>query len=104
MKDIYIVNYCKQGCTPFKSITRLNKDKAFEYAKELYNGNPTTSTRRFGKDFEWYYPKRIRTEKWLYDHFIELGGQPTARHPIYFVLQGCDYLNNWFDNGQFTKC
>jgi hypothetical protein len=32
-----------------------------------------------------------------------LGGQPKEEHPLSFVLQGSEYLNNWFDKGIVTK-
>ena len=31
-----------------------------------------------------------------------LGGQPAEKHPLSFVLQGSDYLDNWFDHGIVT--
>ena len=102
MQDIYLVNYCSPGCPPLYSITRLSKQKAFALAKELATENKGASFGRFA-DFENYYPRRIRTEKWLYDCFISLGGKPVTKHPLYFVLHGSDYLNEWFDKGKITK-
>ncbi len=32
-----------------------------------------------------------------------LGGKPKTRHPFYFVLNGSDYLNKWFERGIITK-
>jgi len=39
------------------------------------------------KDFVNYYPRRIATEKWLYDWFLRLGGEPKIKHPVCFVLK-----------------
>ena len=85
-----------------QSITRLPEAEAFAAAKELSAKFKGTAFVRF-EDFVNYYPRRIRTEKWLYDCFIELGGQPANEHPLYFVLQGSEYLNAWFNKGKATK-
>ena len=102
MRELYIVNYCHRNCSPLFSITRLPKSEAFALAEELSVKNKGISFGRF-TDFKNYYPRRIRTEEWLYDCFITLGGEPATRHPLYFVLHGSDYLNKWFDNGKTTK-
>lgn len=31
--------------------------------------------------------------------FIELGGLPEEKHPLSFVIEGSDYLRDWFGNG-----
>jgi len=54
-------------------------------------------------DFENYYPRRIKTDRCLYESFILLGGKPKVEHPLSFVLQGSECLNNWFDKGIITK-
>lgn len=32
-----------------------------------------------------------------------MGGQPEAAHPLSFVLEGSDYLRQWFGNGMETR-
>ena len=39
------------------------------------------------------------TNEFLYDNFIRVGGKPKEKHPLSFVLQGCDYLDSWFGKG-----
>ena len=102
MQEIYIANYCNPNCSPLNSITRLSKSEAFEKAKDLSNKYSGTAFGRFA-DFENYYPRRIQTEEWLYNWFIKLGGEPETEHPLYFVLHGSDFLDNWFDKGKVTK-
>ncbi len=102
MQDLYIVNYRNPSCAPLQSITRLPEAEAFALAKMLSANHQGTAFGRFA-DFVHYYPKRIRTERWLYEHFLALGGEPATEHPLYFVLQGSEYLNGWFDNGSVTK-
>jgi hypothetical protein len=81
------------------NICRLPQEEAFSLAYEMAVNNPeTTAFYRFA-DFENYYPRRINTDKYLYELFIALGGNPVEKHPLSFVLQGSEFLDNWFGNG-----
>ncbi|MBD5114968.1 MAG: hypothetical protein HDT46_07150 [Ruminococcaceae bacterium] len=78
---------------------RLPKEKAFLLAEKLAKENPdTTAFYRFA-DFANYYLHRLQTDEFLYENFSRLGGKPKEKHPLSFVLQGCDYLYNWFGKG-----
>lgn len=100
--DLQIVNYCHRSCTPLLNIMRLPKKEAFALAREMAAQNKeTTAFYRFA-DFENYYPERLKTDRLLYDRFIKLGGKPLQEHPFSFVLQGSDFLNDWFDRGIVT--
>lgn len=100
--DLCLVNYCHRSCTPLLNIMRLSKEEAFALAREMAERNrETTAFYRFA-DFENYYPRRLQTDKLLLDRFLELGGKPVERHPLSFVLQGSDYLDNWFGCGVIT--
>lgn len=101
--QLTIVNYCHNNCEPLKNIMRLPKDEAFALAAKLAKENKgRTAFWRFA-DFAVYYPERLATDKLLYERFIELGGKPEETHPLSFVLQGSEYLDNWFDKGIVTK-
>lgn len=101
--ELQIVNYCHRSCTPLLNIMRLPKDKAFALAYEMAEQNrDKTAFYRFA-DFENYYPRRLKTDKLLYDRFTELGGKPLQEHPLSFVLQWSDFLDGWFDRGIVTK-
>ncbi|MBP7401063.1 MAG: hypothetical protein KBA30_00440 [Clostridia bacterium] len=102
MRNLYIVNYCHANCSPLQSITRLPESLAFAKANDLSSDNQGTAFGRFA-DFRNYYPKRIRPEKWLYDRFVAMGGKPATRHPLYFVLHGSGYLDEWFGSGIATR-
>ncbi len=101
--QLYIVNYCHNNCEPLKNIMRLTKKEAFALAGKLAEENKGhTAFWRFA-DFAVYYPERLATDKLLYDRFVEMGGEPLEEHPLSFVLQGSEYLDEWFDNGIVTK-
>ena len=102
-KQLYIINYCHNNCEPLKNIMRLPKNEAFALAEKLAEENKgRTAFWRFA-DFAVYYPERLVTDKLLYERFVSMGGKPQEVHPLSFVLQGSEYLDNWFDNGIVTK-
>lgn len=106
MQELYITNYCDKRCSPMSSITRLQAKEAYSLAQELSKnaGDSFTAFSRFkNKDFEGYYKKRIRTEEWLCNSFIQLGGTPKNANPLYFVLGESKYLKDWFQDGVETK-
>jgi len=101
--SITLVNYAHTKCTPMKSITQLPEAEAFELAAQLYTESPCRAHRRFGPDFQYYYPHRLKTEKWLHEHFLALGGEPETEHPFYFALHNCESLDRNFEYGTQTQ-
>lgn len=104
--DLYITNYCDKRCKPFHNFTQLTESEAFLLATDLsqHVESSFTSFSRFQKsDFPGYYKKRVRTEKWLYDSFLKLGGKPKNSSPLYFVLGESTYLDSWYKNGRKTQ-
>ncbi len=101
--NIYLVNYRHSASDPLKSITQLPKEEAFTVAKELYKNGHCPAHRRFGTDFQFYYPYRLKVEKWLYENFVSMGGKPQTEHPFYFVVQHCDNLFVNFNSGVVTS-
>lgn len=101
--ELCVVNYCHPNCIPLKNIMRLPMEEAFFLADEMATKNTgSTAFWRF-VDFINYYSLRIKQDARLYELFITHGGTPKVEHPLSFVLQGSEYLNNWFDNGTITK-
>lgn len=101
--DLFLVNYRHCDSEPLKSIMQLPKEEAFKMAEKLYAQSQCRAHRRFGPDFSSYYAHRLKTEKWLYDCFIKLGGRPQTKHPFYFVLQHCENFYQNFDEGAEIK-
>ena len=100
---LQLVHYCYPGCTPLKNIMRLPRTQAYALARDLAGQHrDTTAFYRFA-DFEHYYPERLKTDELLYQRFIELGGHPREAHPLSFVLQGSDYLADWFGHGTVIR-
>jgi hypothetical protein len=109
--DLHIVHYCHPKCKPFQNICRLPEEEAFaqayKIAVEIKAFDPeANSFYRFAdtpQGFRHYYPRRMITDEYLYNKFLMLGGKPKEKHPLSFVLQGCEWLHKWFSNGSVYK-
>lgn len=103
INTLTLINYCHNDCTPLLNIMRLPKSEAFALAKQMAEAHPqTTAFGRFA-DFENYYALRVKQDRFLYEAFRLKGGEPEELHPLSFVVEGSDYLSNWFGNGIVTK-
>lgn len=101
--ELILVNYCYPDCTPLRNIMRLSETEAFQLARSFAEKHlDTTAFYRFA-DFDNYYALRKRQDEYLYSRFIELGGLPEEKHPLSFVIEGSEYLRNWFGDGIETK-
>lgn len=97
--ELILVNYCYPDCVPLMNIMRLSKEEAFALASVFAESHPeTTAFYRFA-DFNNYYSLREEQDKYLYARFVELGGVPEEEHPLSFVIEGSEYLQNWFGKG-----
>ena len=99
MNEIYLVNHRPPNCQPLKSIMRLPKKEAFELAAQLKSETAICEAYgRFNDDnFSAYYDIRMRAEQWLYEKFIEMGGKPQTKHPVYF------YVHSWHLENKFWE-
>ena len=101
--EFELVHYCHPDCEPLKNIMRLSKDEAFALARMMAEVHPeTTAFYRFA-DFDNYYALREAQDRYLYERFKELGGKPDEEHPLSFVIEGSDYLKEWFGDGNEVR-
>ena len=101
--ELEVVNYCHPDCEPLKNIMRLPKEEAFVMARQMANAHPeTTAFYRFA-DFINYYALREAQDRFLCEQFLELGGTPEEEHPLSFVIEGSDYLKEWFGVGKEVR-
>jgi len=104
-EDLFIVHYCHPNCIPFFNICRLPKEEAFELAYKMAAENPETEGfYRFAdtpQGFKRYYPRRMMVDEYIRNRFIQLGGNPKEKHPLSFVLQGCEWLHKVYFGGGY---
>lgn len=100
LNKLTLVHYCHKDCEPFFNIMRLPREEAFALAKKMAAQHPdTTAFGRFA-DFENYYELRKAQDAFLHAEFLKKGGQPEETHPLSFVIEGSDYLAEWFGFGK----
>lgn len=103
INSLTLVNYCHPDCVPMKNIMRLPEEEAYALAKELSESHKNIQAFYRFADFHNYYPTRSKQDKFLHSVFIAKGGEPEETHPLSFVIEGSEYLANWFDNGIETR-
>lgn len=99
MDRMLLIHYFFPGTDPWKNIMLLPEEEAFSMAKELSSKHPDSAC--FGRfaDFENYYPVRKETDAYVRERFVELGGKPALSNPYAFTLGECNYLKDWFSDG-----
>lgn len=103
MEGLWLEHYCHPDCTPLKNIMRLPEAEAFALAKKMAEDHPETMAFYRFADFRNYYPRRLKTDAFLYAQFIALGGKPRVEHPLSFVLGCSGYLHEWFGAGKVIR-
>ena len=86
-----LIHYYNPIMKPLQSITECG---ACDVIKRLAESEEQ-AFRRF-RNFDWYIEQRRRTEKWLYDAFVQRGGKPNLTHPRYFVLGESELLQHGY--------
>ncbi|WP_314589821.1 hypothetical protein [Paenibacillus terrigena] len=86
----YVTHYYKQNSVPFQSLSALSEAEALKIMGELRDNSPMFE--RFNHPME-YLENRAQTEEWLRDSFIQKGGKPPERFPIYMVLGHSSWLD-----------
>jgi hypothetical protein len=101
MKELNIVHYYHSNSIPLYNIMDCSEKEAHELANKLAL-NEGKAFNRF-KYFNDYYSTRIKVERWLHEWFKILGGEPKIEHPLYFVLEGNDYLKKCYGEEKAIK-
>lgn len=81
---MYITHYYPNNAPGLFRITEYSEEERNLIAKFL-SLKDGSALFRF-KDFDFYFQKRLKTEKWLYSSAKKLGIVPTEISPWYFVL------------------
>lgn len=91
---MYITHYYPKNSPLFARITQCSEEERKRVAKQL-SSMPGSALNRF-KNFEYYYQRRIQTEKWLYEASKAIHITPNEKSPWYFVLGDNILMNKGF--------
>lgn len=50
-----------------------------------------------------YMKRRVEYEELARELFIQKGGLPIRRAPHYMVVESCEWLNSWYEEGRYVK-
>ena len=102
-ENLLLVNYCHPDCVPLKNIMRLPKEEAFAMAKKWRRR--IQKLRRFIVLLILKIIMICGCGKMNFCIRVlwSWGGEPEENHPLSFVIEGSDYLRDWFGNGTQTK-
>lgn len=103
ISELYLTNYCHRDCESLRNIMLLTENEAFAQAAKLAKEHPDTKSFYRFHDFVNYYPLRRKSDQALYDSFVALGGKPTLKNPLSFVLGESSYLDEWFSYGKVSR-
>lgn len=103
MNSLQLMHYCHPACIPFRNIMRLPQEEAFRLTRKMAGSYPAASAFLRFSDFEDYYPRRMEADGILSAAFRSRGGKPIQAHPLSFALDGSDFLDQWFDQGQILQ-
>ncbi len=77
---------------PFRSLSALSKAEALKVMEEMCDDTPFFE--RFKEPVQ-YWENRTETENWLRESFIQKGGKPKDKYPIYSVLGTAAWIEDY---------
>lgn len=97
----FLTHYYRKGTQPFLSLSQLSDIDAARLGMELFDADPAMF-RRF-ENFDDYWSRRRRTDRWVRSEFERKGGQPVEAFPQYFVLGVSDYIRALGNNTAYAE-
>jgi hypothetical protein len=93
----YLTHY--YNTVPFRSLSALSKSEALRVMEDLCDDSPFFE--RFKEPIA-YWDNRLETENWLRDSFIQKGGKPKVKYPLYAVLGSAAWIENYSFSAGFA--
>lgn len=99
---MYITHYYPQNTSPFSRITQYSGKERNDIV-ELLSSMSGSALSRF-KNFDYYYQRRLQTEKWLYQNAQKMKINTVENSPWYFVLEENHLMHTGFGpNAKFFR-
>ncbi len=96
---MYLYHYYEKEIGPFRNLSDLSLEEAKEKLHKIKQENTTFAAQRF----DGYLERRVELEQLARELFIQKGGKPIRTVPHYMVIEDCDWLCDWYKEGQFVK-
>ncbi|MBK1813289.1 hypothetical protein JHL18_21945 [Clostridium sp. YIM B02505] len=95
----YLYHYYEAEVGPFKTLSDLLEEQAEKELENLRKSGQTFASKR-PKD---YMLIRRELERMVRTQFIEKGGKPLRSTPISMTLGPCQWIKQWYKDGQELK-
>jgi hypothetical protein len=96
---MHLYHYYEKETGPFNNLSELPLEKAQIVLNGIKKENPTFAAQRY----DGYLERRAELEQLARDIFISKGGKPTRQVPQYMVVEACDWLRDWYHQGEYIK-
>ncbi|WP_243156364.1 hypothetical protein [Clostridium sp. C8-1-8] len=94
-----LYHYYEAEVGPFKTLSDLSIEEADKVLEHIRGRGETYASKR-SKD---YMIVRRELERKVRKMFMEKGGQPLRQVPISMTLGQCNWIKQWYKNGQEVK-
>jgi hypothetical protein len=87
-----LYHYFDLDTGPFRNLSELPIDEAFEISNRLRQEGTTFASQRSDD----YIIIRREIETLARNHFLTKGGKPKSSFPHYMTLEACEWLETWY--------
>lgn len=99
MKNYFLYHYYELARGPFRSLTDIPLQEALIIQQQLKEDTSLFASKRSDD----YLYIRLDLEQKAREMFIRKGGKPIRKSPHYMTLGECQWLKEWYKEGQELK-
>ncbi len=96
---MYLYHYFEKSKGPFLSISDLPFPEARKKLKDIQMENPNLVNPRI----DWFLSERYKMEDYVRKLFIERGGKPIRKHPLYMTVGEIKSMSTWYSYPECIK-
>lgn len=95
----YFYHYYERRRGPFLNVSHLSIQAAQDILNRLKIENKVMAAHRY----DGYLERRRELEALARNIFISKGGKPRTTAPHYMVIGPCDWLQTWYEEGEYVR-
>ncbi|HEX2946265.1 MAG TPA: hypothetical protein VHT96_09965 [Clostridia bacterium] len=96
---LYLYHYFEKAKGPFLSISDLPHHEATKKLIEIQKVNPNLVNPKI----DWFLSERHRMEDTVRRLFIDKGGKPMRKYPVYMTVGEIKSMSTWYSDPAFIK-
>lgn len=95
----YLYHYYEKDRGPFLNLSDLDIPQAQKILDRIKQENKVMAIHRY----KGYLERRKELEQMAREIFISKGGKPVRKSPHYMVVGKCDWLQTWYNEGEYIR-